>query len=266
MPFANVPVATTVLDSILFRDAFGTPHMRAVFSDHALIARYVEVEIALARAEARCGVIPTERGGRDRGEVRTPPHSTSTTCATRRRSSAIRSCRSCTRWRSSAAKPAATCTGAPPRRTSWTRPIVLQVRAALDLVAADIEELRAHPRRPRQALPRHADGGAHPPAAGPADHVRLQGRDLARDVRPPRRAPRATAGRESRSCEFAGAAGTLASLGDRGLDVQEALADELRPRRAGVDLARRARRLRRSGELPRRSSPAPSARSRTTSC
>ena len=28
------------------------------FSDHALISRYVEVEVALARAEARCGVIP----------------------------------------------------------------------------------------------------------------------------------------------------------------------------------------------------------------
>src|SRR6516164_645733 len=52
--------ATTVLDSILFRDAFGTPRMREVFSDHALISRYVEAEIALARAQARCGVIPAQ--------------------------------------------------------------------------------------------------------------------------------------------------------------------------------------------------------------
>src|ERR1041385_4347228 len=52
--------ATTVLDSLLFRDAFGTPRMRAIFSDRALIARYIEVEIALAKAEARCGVIPAE--------------------------------------------------------------------------------------------------------------------------------------------------------------------------------------------------------------
>lgn len=34
--------------------------MCEVFSDHALISRYVEVEVALARAEARCGVIPAE--------------------------------------------------------------------------------------------------------------------------------------------------------------------------------------------------------------
>ena len=54
------PAATTVLDSILFRDAFGTSAMRAVFSDAALIARYVEVEVALARAESACGVIPAE--------------------------------------------------------------------------------------------------------------------------------------------------------------------------------------------------------------
>src|SRR4030088_2322632 len=52
--------STTVLDSILFRDAFGTPAMRDVFSDLRLISRYAEVEIALAKAEASCGVIPAE--------------------------------------------------------------------------------------------------------------------------------------------------------------------------------------------------------------
>ncbi|MCP2130226.1 hypothetical protein ABH977_002937 [Bradyrhizobium ottawaense] len=34
------PASTTVLDSMLFRDAFGTPEMREVFSDVALVARY----------------------------------------------------------------------------------------------------------------------------------------------------------------------------------------------------------------------------------
>ncbi len=56
----SVAPATTVLDSLLFRDAFGTPRMREVFSDRALVGRYVEVEISLAKAEAKCGVIPTE--------------------------------------------------------------------------------------------------------------------------------------------------------------------------------------------------------------
>src|SRR5207247_11127695 len=57
---AAFPTSTTVLDSILFRDAFGTPAMREVFSDFSLISRYAEVEIALANAEARCGVIPVD--------------------------------------------------------------------------------------------------------------------------------------------------------------------------------------------------------------
>src|SRR3569833_274433 len=52
--------ASTVIDSLLFRDAFGTAAMRDIFSDTALIARYVEVEIALAKAEARVGVIPAD--------------------------------------------------------------------------------------------------------------------------------------------------------------------------------------------------------------
>ncbi len=52
--------ASTVVDSVLFRDSFGTPRMRELFSDHALIQRYIDAEIALAKAEARVGVIPAE--------------------------------------------------------------------------------------------------------------------------------------------------------------------------------------------------------------
>jgi len=59
-PMPAFPTSTTVLDSILFRDAFGTAEMREVFSDLSLIKGYAEVEIALAKAEASCGVIPRE--------------------------------------------------------------------------------------------------------------------------------------------------------------------------------------------------------------
>ena len=51
-------MASNVLDSVLFRDSFGTPAMRAVFDDRELVRKYVEVEVALAKAQARCGVIP----------------------------------------------------------------------------------------------------------------------------------------------------------------------------------------------------------------
>src|SRR5258706_9081522 len=37
---------------------FGTAEMRAVFSDEALVGRYLDTEAALARAQARAGVLP----------------------------------------------------------------------------------------------------------------------------------------------------------------------------------------------------------------
>lgn len=53
-------MASTVFDSALFRDMFGTAEMRAVFTDEALVGRYLEAEAALARAQAKLGVVPRE--------------------------------------------------------------------------------------------------------------------------------------------------------------------------------------------------------------
>ena len=60
MSVSNSFSASTVIDSILFRDAFGTAAMREIFSDKALIQHYIDIEVALAVAEAKCGVIPKE--------------------------------------------------------------------------------------------------------------------------------------------------------------------------------------------------------------
>jgi 3-carboxy-cis,cis-muconate cycloisomerase len=51
-------MASTVFDSAIFRDSFATPAMRAIFSDQETVARYVEVEVALAQVEGRLGIIP----------------------------------------------------------------------------------------------------------------------------------------------------------------------------------------------------------------
>jgi 3-carboxy-cis,cis-muconate cycloisomerase len=51
---------STVLDSDIFRDMFGTAEMRSVFSDDNLLKCYVEAEVALAVAQGRLGVIPRE--------------------------------------------------------------------------------------------------------------------------------------------------------------------------------------------------------------
>jgi len=48
----------TAYDSQLFRNMFGTPDMREIFSDTAYIGRIIDTEAALARAQARVGVIP----------------------------------------------------------------------------------------------------------------------------------------------------------------------------------------------------------------
>jgi 3-carboxy-cis,cis-muconate cycloisomerase len=55
-------MAIGVLDSAIFADMFGTPAMRGVFGDEAFLARCVEVEAALARAQGRLGIIPAEAG------------------------------------------------------------------------------------------------------------------------------------------------------------------------------------------------------------
>jgi 3-carboxy-cis,cis-muconate cycloisomerase len=51
-------MATSVFDSGLFRNMFGTEPMRRIFNDAAYLTRCVEAEVALARAQGRLGVIP----------------------------------------------------------------------------------------------------------------------------------------------------------------------------------------------------------------
>jgi 3-carboxy-cis,cis-muconate cycloisomerase len=51
---------TTTIDSAIFRDIFSTEAMRRVFSDENRIQKYLDFEAALARAQARLGIIPKE--------------------------------------------------------------------------------------------------------------------------------------------------------------------------------------------------------------
>jgi 3-carboxy-cis,cis-muconate cycloisomerase len=49
---------SSIIDSSYYRDMFGTAAMRAVFSDNARLEAWLAVEVALARAQVRTGVIP----------------------------------------------------------------------------------------------------------------------------------------------------------------------------------------------------------------
>src|SRR3954468_1100482 len=50
----------TAIDSLVFKDIFGTEAMRAAFSDERRIQYYLDIEAALARVQARLGIIPGE--------------------------------------------------------------------------------------------------------------------------------------------------------------------------------------------------------------
>ncbi|UFZ05079.1 3-carboxy-cis,cis-muconate cycloisomerase [Bradyrhizobium ontarionense] len=217
--------ATTVFDSFLFRDAFGTPRMRAVFSDHALISCYVEVEIALAKAEARCGVIPQQAAEdiarltdvaafdldllRQETDIVGYPilplvHQMVKQCGDAGRY---------VHW------------GATTQDIMDTA-VILQVRAGLEIIEADIAELR---RILADLSRRYRDtpmaGRTHLQQALPVTFGYKTAIWLAMFDRHAERLaqlkPRVLVG------EFAGAAGTLASLGDKGFEVQAALCEEL---------------------------------------
>ena len=50
----------TLIDSAIFRDIFSTAAMRDVFSDEQRVQNYLDIEAALARVQARLGIIPQE--------------------------------------------------------------------------------------------------------------------------------------------------------------------------------------------------------------
>jgi 3-carboxy-cis,cis-muconate cycloisomerase len=51
---------STILDSAVFRYIFTTPAMRQVWSDESRVQKYLDFEAALARAQARLGIIPKD--------------------------------------------------------------------------------------------------------------------------------------------------------------------------------------------------------------
>ena len=217
--------SSTAIDSLLFGDAFGTPAMRAIFADSALVSRYIEVEVALARAQGRCGVIPAEAA-----------HEIAQRCSLdaldfellRKETDIVgypilplvhQLVKQC---------------GEAGRYIHWgatTQDImdtatVLQVRDALDLVDADIAALRTIL---ADLAERHRDtpmaGRTHLQHALPITFGYKAAIWLAMFDRHAQRLqelrPRVLVG------QFAGAAGTLASLSGRGLEVQQLLMEEL---------------------------------------
>jgi hypothetical protein len=51
---------SSAIDSVIFRNMFGSPEVRAIWSDEYRTQRYLDWEAALARAQASLGLIPQE--------------------------------------------------------------------------------------------------------------------------------------------------------------------------------------------------------------
>lgn len=218
-------MSTTVFDSTLFRDMFGTAEMRAVFSDKALIERYIEVEVALAKAEARCGVIPREAAAQiaelsryESLDLALMQHETEIVGypilpLVEQLSKLCGEAGRYVHW------------GATTQDIMDTA-VVLQVRAALALVERDIQAVRglladlAQRYRDTPMAGRTHLQHALPITFGYKCVVWLSMFDRHAERLVELR-PRVEVG------QFAGAAGTLASLGDKGLEVQAALMQEL---------------------------------------
>jgi 3-carboxy-cis,cis-muconate cycloisomerase len=216
---------STVFDSAIYRDFFGTPAMRAVWSDEALVARYVEVEVALAKAEARVGLIPADAAK----EIAAKADASKLDLGKLKAETDIvgypiigivhQMAKQC---------------GEAGRYVHWgatTQDImdsatVLQLRAALDIID---DELHAVARALESLAAKHRDtvmaGRTHMQHALPVTF----GYKAAVWLSSVRRDKQRLAELRKRLLvvQFSGAAGTLASLGGDGLKVQAALAEEL---------------------------------------
>jgi 3-carboxy-cis,cis-muconate cycloisomerase len=214
------------VSSGIFRDIFSTEPMRRIFADENRIQKYLDIEAALARAQARLGIIPQDACD----EI----------------------CRHCSVQEYDFGKLKAQterigypvlpvvqqlvglCRDGLGERCHWgatTQDItdtatILQIREALDLVEADIigiaDALAGLARRYRDTP---MAGRSNLQQAVPITFGYKCATWLAAFERHRQRLgemrPRVLVG------EFGGAAGTLSSLGARGLDVQAALMKEL---------------------------------------
>jgi 3-carboxy-cis,cis-muconate cycloisomerase len=216
---------STVFDSAIYRDFFGTPAMRAVWSDEALIARYVEVEVALAKAEARVGLIPSEAAK----EIAAKADASKLDISKLKAETDIVGYPIIGIVHQIAKQ-----AGKAGRYVHWgatTQDImdsatVLQLRAALDIIE---DEVHAVARALEGLAAKHRDtvmaGRTHmqhalPVTFGYKAAVWLS--SVRRD-----KARLAELRKRLLVVQFSGAAGTLASLSGDGLKVQAALADEL---------------------------------------
>ncbi len=214
------------VSSGIFRDIFSTEPMRRIFADENRIQKYLDIEAALARAQARLGIIPQDASDEICRHCSVKEYDFAKLKAQTERigypvlpvvQQLVALCRDgLGEW----------CHWGATTQDITDTATILQIREALDLVEADIVGIA-------DALASLAKRYRDTPMAGRSNLQQAvpitfgykcatwlaafeRHRQRLREMR-----PRVLVG------EFGGAAGTLSSLGTRGLDVQAALMKEL---------------------------------------
>jgi 3-carboxy-cis,cis-muconate cycloisomerase len=219
-------MTATALDSAIFRDIFSTQEMRQVFSDETRTAYYLKIEAALARVQARLGIIPEKAAREIEDQCRIEKIDLSRLKMQTERigypilgvvQQIVELCADgLGEW----------CHWGATTQDITDTAAILQIRAALELIERDIEAIacaladlsrryRDTPMAGRSNLQQ-----AVPLTFGFKTAALLAAMQRHRE-RLAQMRPRVLVG------EFGGAVGTLASLGAHGLKVQAALMDEL---------------------------------------
>ena len=257
-------MSVSPIDSSVYGGLFTTPAMRAVFSDEARLQRMLDVEAALARAQAKLGLIPAEAAR----EITAKADVSRFDLAAIGRGTELVGYPIVPLVKALGQA----CAGDAGRWVHWgatTQDImdtglVLQLRDGARADPPGSGGQRGGPGRPGAPLPRHADGRAHPRPACAADHLRLQVRAVARALAAPCRAARPPQVRNSGGAVRRG--GRHARLARRGRHPRDGRARRrssawARRQSPGTSAATASPRSRASSAC----SPARSARSRPTS-
>jgi 3-carboxy-cis,cis-muconate cycloisomerase len=217
---------TTVLDSKIFGPLFSDDEVNSLFTDQAYIRILVEVEIALARAEALLGVIPAKaakqiaKAQADKVDIEALAKGTS------RSGFPIIALVEGLRKQAGAEAAPYIHWGATTQDIMDTA-CVLQVRAAIRILR---DRIRDTMRRLSELADRHRAtvlaARTHSQQALPLTFGLKVAGWLAPLARHLQRLDEISA--RLLVLQFGGAAGTLAALGDKGLAVAQALADELK--------------------------------------
>ncbi|OZI37930.1 adenylosuccinate lyase [Bordetella genomosp. 10] len=219
-------MAAYVIDSVLFRDQFGTSEMRDIFSDETTVQRWLDVESALAKVQEEMGIIPKAAAREIQAKAKVENIDLVELKAEMDRTShpivpLLRAMKKA-------------CAGDAGEYVHWgatTQDIVdtgtiLQIRDALAVVE---NHMRAVHQNVRDLAKKYRDvtmvGRSHGQQALPITFgfkAAVWAEEMRRNIeRVQQMRPRVLVG------QFSGAVGTLAALDDNGIEVQERLFKEL---------------------------------------